>query len=410
VELDVPPAAKPRRWRIAAAIVVVAVLAIGGWLAFQAVAQPGSPPRFYHPPAALPAGPPGTVLRDHRLPDDAGRNVWRVLYTSTDPAGHTIAVSGVVIAPGGDAPAGGWPIVAWAHGTSGVASPCAPSLYPDAGLSRIPELDALLAAGTVVAVTDYPGLGTPGPHPYLVGESEGRAVLESIRAARSLLDGHANATAAVYGHSQGGHAALFADALARSYAPELHVVGVAAMAPPTALGKLLDDDRHEVSGIILTALAIASWSRYYVDTHPATIVEPAARPIVDDVATKCITTTAEGLTDLPDVAALKIGFLSADPATAPGWSERLQENSPTTVDPTIPLLVAQGLTDDLVRPGVTEAFVGQRCAAGASIELDEYARTGHFAVRTTAAPSVADWLLARLAGAPAPRDCRTVQR
>jgi hypothetical protein len=90
-----------------------------------------------------------------------------------------------------------------------------------------------------------------------------------------------------------------------------------------------------------------------------------------------------------------------------GWSARLGEDSPSTVARDIPLLVAQGLTDDLVRRAVTEAFVSGRCADGASIELDTYADTGHFALRATAAPSVAEWLLARLGGTPAPSGCST---
>ena len=88
-----------------------------------------------------------------------------------------IAVSGVVVVPAGPAPAGGRPVVAWAHPTTGVARHCAPSLVPEV-LSWIPGLDAMLARGFVVAATDYPGLGTVGPHPYLIGRSEGRAVLE----------------------------------------------------------------------------------------------------------------------------------------------------------------------------------------------------------------------------------------
>jgi hypothetical protein len=393
--------------RLAVAVVLVVALAVGGWVALRSTAQPAAPGAFYTPPATLPDGPAGTIVRDDPIATTADRRVWRVLYTSTDPTGAPIAVSGVVVAPAGPAPASGWPVVAWAHGTSGVASSCAPSLFPQAGLPRVPELDALLAAGTVVAITDYPGLGTPGPHPYLVGESEGRAVLDSIRAARSLLGSDVNATAAVYGHSQGGHAAVFADAIAPTYAPELSIAGVAAMAPPTALGELLDADRDEPAGVVLTALALASWSAYYPDADLATVVHPAARPVVRDLARLCIATTAENLTAVPDVLALKASFLAADPTQAPGWGEHLAGNSPTTVSSTIPLLVAQGLADTLVRPPVTEAFVREQCERGASIELATYPGTGHFELRTVAAPAVRDWLLARLHGEPTATGCST---
>ena len=121
-----------------------------------------------------------------------------------------IAVSGIVVTPLGTPPAGGWTIVAWAHGTTGIVPRCAPSLESDGGTGKIPEVEQLIAEGHVVVATDYPGLGTPGIHPYLVGESEGRAVLDSIRSARSLLAGKTSETAAIFGHSQGGHATLFA--------------------------------------------------------------------------------------------------------------------------------------------------------------------------------------------------------
>ena len=203
------PARRRRRWPL----VVTGALAIvlGGWLVVRWAVRPDAPGAFYRPPAELPDGPAGTIIRQEDVDGvPADRRAWRVLYTSTAPDGSPIAVSGVVVAPSGEPPAGGWPVVAWAHGTTGVASRCAPSLETGAGTHLVPELDALLAGGTVVAITDYAGLGTPGPHPYLVGESEGRAVLDSIHAARALLGSEAATTAAVFGHSQGGHAAVFA--------------------------------------------------------------------------------------------------------------------------------------------------------------------------------------------------------
>jgi alpha-beta hydrolase superfamily lysophospholipase len=397
------------RRALTALLVVVAVVSTG-WAVFVWVAQPGAPSAFYTPPDPLPSGPPGTIIRQQPIGGIAAdQRAWRVLYTSTGADGAPIAVSGVIVAPSGTPPEGGWPLLAWAHGTTGVASKCAPSIDdPHRGLDRVPELDALVAAGTIVAITDYPGLGTPGPHPYLVGESEGRSVLDSVRAARSLLGAQASTTTAVYGHSQGGHSALFADQLAASYAPELDVVGVAAMAPPTDLADLLDADVKEPAGAVLTALALTSWSRYYPDTDPATIVHGISLPLVERVGQRCIATTAQGFTDAPEIVALGVRFLSHDPATAPGWGARLTQNAPTAMSTSIPLLVSQGLTDTLVRPPVTESFVTQQCAAGVGIELDTYATAGHFQVRTVAAAPVRDWLLARLRGTPVAPGCRTV--
>jgi hypothetical protein len=404
-----------RRWAVRGAIgigVVVAIL-VGGWAVFQVVSQPAEPSAFYDAPDPLPDGPPGTVIRHERVETPAtGQRAWKVLYTSTDPQGDPIAVSGIVAVGEGAAPAGGRPVVGWAHGTSGVASRCAPSLAEDGNLGRVPELARLLDAGAILAATDYPGLGTAGPHPYLVGESEGRALLDGMRAARSLVEdetGEATVDrSVVYGHSQGGHAVLFADALAGDYAPDLGLVGAAAMAPPTDLGRLLELDQGEDDGIVLTALALASWDDYYGDVDLDDVVNRSAIPEVERVGRRCILTTEEGLADAVDIVELRQRFLSADPATAPGWGDHLRENAPGPVPAGTPLLVAQGLADTLVRPEITEQYVQGQCAAGASIALATYEGVGHFQVRTVAAGEVVGWLLDRLAGTPATSGCSEV--
>ncbi len=133
---------------------------------------------------------------------------YRILYRSTGPGGEPIAVSGAVFLPDAPAPRHGRDIIAWAHPTTGVVDRCAPTLLPDLS-GTIPGLDDMLARGYIVAATDYAGLGTPGMHPYLIGDSEARAVLDSVRAARALPDARASNRFAVWGHSEGGHAAFF---------------------------------------------------------------------------------------------------------------------------------------------------------------------------------------------------------
>ena len=256
---------------------------------------------------------------------------------------------------------------------------------------------------------DYPGLGTPGTHPYLIGASEGRAVLDALRAARSVVD-DTTKTIAIYGHSQGAHAVLYAAELAPSYAPELDLVGAAAMAPPTDLGDLVNRDVNEPLGIILTSLAVTSWSTLYPDkVDVATIVHEEARPSVAGIGDRCIGTIGDGtgqaVADLPEVAALEARFLSADPATAAGWSTMLEDNSGSGVTIEVPLLVAQGLADELVRPNTTDSFVTQQCDDGAAVDYRTYPGVGHFQVRAVAASAVADWLLDRMQGDPLPVGC-----
>src|SRR5580693_8308301 len=159
---------------------------------------------FYDAPRSLLAGQPGTLVRQEIIEGaPLGATAYRVLYRSTGMNGEPIFVSGVVIVPQGDPPPEGRPIVAWAHPTSGVTPACAPSLAIFL-FQQIQGLRSFLERGYIVAATDYPGLGTPGPHPYLVGESEARSVIDVVRAAAALPGSGAGKSFTVWGHSQGG--------------------------------------------------------------------------------------------------------------------------------------------------------------------------------------------------------------
>ncbi len=187
------PAAARRPWpyRIRLAGAIGAVLAALGAVAFVAAirgAQPGAPGPFYALPAPLPAGAPGTIVRSEPVPNFfPGATAFRVLYLSTGYDEQPTAVSGLIIVPDSPPPPAGRKVVAWTHGTVGVASNCGPSLIEGARYgAALPALEQLLAAGYVVTATDYQGLGTPGPHPYLVGASAAANALDNIRAAINL--------------------------------------------------------------------------------------------------------------------------------------------------------------------------------------------------------------------------------
>ena len=163
-----------------------------------------------------------------------GQQAWRIEYVTTDAKGVPLTVTGMVVAPREAAPREPRRVIAWAHGTWGVASRCAPSLSANF-FTATPALSEMVAKGYVVIAPDYPGLGSTMPHPYLVGEDTARSVLDAVRAARSIAGAASGTRFAVWGESQGGHAALWTGALARGYAPELTLVGTAAAAPPTDL-------------------------------------------------------------------------------------------------------------------------------------------------------------------------------
>lgn len=184
----------------------------------------------------------GTLVRSEELPaamwpahTATGYRVW---YQGVGYDGLGRVISGSVFVPQGVAPADGWPVISYAHGTTGLSDQTAPSL---AGLSR-PEsrhVAAWLEAGYLVAVTDYEGLASPGPHPYFNGEAVADDVVDIVRAAGQLGHPLSPRWAAV-GFSQGGHAALFAGLMATKYAPELDFRGTVALAPPVEMPMIMD--------------------------------------------------------------------------------------------------------------------------------------------------------------------------
>ncbi len=365
---------------------------------------PRKPDAFYSPPEPLPAGKPGDVLRIEPAeggPD--GARSWRILYRSTGMKGEPEGVSAMLVVPDAPAPAGGRNVAAWAHPTTGVVPDCAPSLQ--LGWKKtIPGLDAMVKAGWVVVATDYPGLGTPGFHPYLVGASEARAVVDSVRAARNVKEAGAGSRFAVWGHSQGGHAALFTGQLAPTLAPELTLVGVAAAAPATDLGKLLEADLGTKLGNVLAAEALFAWSKVY-DTPLGKVVYPDAIPVVEKVAARCIRDAGEGIAAFTEAMPLRDGFLAVKMTAAEPWATIMKENSPGASPIRAPVFIAQGTVDTVVRAAVTATFAGGLCADGTAVHYKAMPDEAHILVAFHSADDAVAWMADRFAGKPAPDDC-----
>lgn len=191
------------------------------------------------PVVASALGVPGTVLESDPLPQPlrlpgAGA-AYRITYLTTGPRGVT-PCTGLVFVPEGTPPPGGWPVIAWAHGTIGDSDADAPSrngIDPDSAV----YVTNWLARGYAVAATDYIGLGTPGVPPYLHGESAAHSVVDSVRAARAV-DGTLSPRWAVVGLSEGGQAAVFTAHAATGYAPELDYRGAVAAGVPSNIETL----------------------------------------------------------------------------------------------------------------------------------------------------------------------------
>ena len=382
-----------------------AMLAVAGLcLAFtnnSAVAQSD----FYATSAADSVGAPGTLIRYEPLPTPhAGGHAYRILYLSTGLDGRPVPVSGMVVVPDGPAPASGRPVIAWAHPTTGVVQGCAPSLSP-LRFMMISGLKDMLDGGFVVAATDYPGLGAGTNHPFLDGASEGRAVLDAVRAAASIPGAGANSQYALWGHSQGGQAVLFAADMAAQYAPELKLAGVAAAAPATDLGALLRDDLGTTGGNNLTALTLWAWNNVYGADY-SRIVEPQALVPIQTIAGKCIDTLIESPAKKDADKLLANGFITVPDVTAvEPWHTLMARNSAPLLPRGLPLFLAQGDADIVVHPAVTRAYAARVCAAGTRVAFLPLPGVGHGMAAAKGAKEAIAWISGRMNGATPQDDC-----
>jgi len=363
---------------------------------------------FYRYTTQEAAGASGSLLRYQDMadpPNDA--SAYRILYRSVGLQNEPIAVSGMAFVPRTPIPAGGRPVVAWAHPTSGIVPKCAPSLS-ELAFVEIAGLRELLRRGFVVVATDYPGLGTAGPHPYLIGDSEGRAVLDSVRAARALPDAHTSNRFAVWGHSQGGQAALFTASLAASYAPELQLVGVATAAPATDLESLLRDDFSSAAGRNITAMTLWSWTRVYgIPLDHLDAVD--AQPAMNALANECLESPLDFLERRVSQRGLEKQFLMVrDVTQVEPWREILLRNIASPPPAQLPLFIAQDDADTVVRLDVTAKFANQACAHGNAVRYLTVPGAGHGFVASDAATAVASWIEDRFAGRAPPNDCAAI--
>jgi alpha-beta hydrolase superfamily lysophospholipase len=371
-------------------------------------------PAFYTPPSPLPEGAPGAVIRTEKVSGvpgvPAGATVWRILFHSRSIYDTDIAESGYVVVPAGAPPAGGFPILSWAHGTTGFTGICAPSLFTSqggVGPYLLPGLADYLRAGFVVAATDYEGLGTPGLHPYLLGDSEGRGVLDAARAARRLPGVRTSDTVVIYGHSQGGHAALFAGQLANGYAPELHIAGVVAAAPATGLSTILAVATSPSLGqslLLFTLPTAYTWARTYRDLPASDLFTARGAQAAASVVTNgCLPAevraiAAQGLTPA--------SVFSPGAATNPVVTAHAKLNDPGHVRTPAPMLIVQGTADKTVPPSLTDGFVqSQACPIGDTVDYLHVTGATHGTVVDVSVATIVGWMHDRLRGAPAPSTC-----
>lgn len=390
------------------AVVAVAVLILGiqAWLGVDAretaVAQEQLDP-FYAAPDPLP-GPPGTLIRTEPLGVDVpGATALRMLYVTERPDGTPTVSGGMAFIPDAPAPADGRPVVAWAHPTSGMGDACAPSRSANPLLDTNDWLDQMMQMGWVVTATDYAGLGTAGPELYLVGQAEARDVVNSVRALAGIPGADPGRRYAVWGHSQGGHSALWTGQLSTTLDPSLELVGVAAAAPAARLLDIMQAQWDtDVAWVIGPEVAI-SWPAVDSSLTLDSVLTDMGLREYQRIADECITDKRL----LLDVGALHVEgkqFFGIDPVSTPPWHDFAAAQSPIKPLRT-PVFIAQGTADEVVLPWPNAILQRDWCAAGVDLSMLWLGGVDHMKAAITAGPAAVDWIADRFAGRPAPRTC-----
>lgn len=362
----------------------------------------GTLDEFYEVPDPLPPAPPGTVIRTMPVrPADGSdapsdERALRIMYHSTDADGDDRAVTGVVAFPTTDPPDGGWPVVAWAHGTTGMAPGCAPS--------RQSGLPPAFGVEGVRVATDYLGLGPPDElHPYLSAAAEGHAVIDSVAAVRSLAEVNAGDRWVVTGHSQGGHAVLVTNERAAERLPDAELLGAVAVAPGSQLGETYGDD---VQVDIITTMVLFGEAFEDPTIDPADYLTPEAFDAAEPAITgACLGEVINAL--LPFAAAGELW--ETEPSTGALGEAWVAENDPGSVAVDSPLLVVQGGRDAIVLPARTDALFERLCEVGQVVEQLDYPDADHDTVIPAARAAIEAWVAARFAGEPATDECPTNQ-
>nr|WP_308426092.1 alpha/beta fold hydrolase [Nocardia rhizosphaerihabitans] len=322
-------------------------------------------------PAAAEA--PGAIIAVQ--PEPAG---WHgmargsvVEYWMTDSAGTLRPASGALFLPDGDAPATGWPILAYDHGTSGSGPGCGGQADPE--LAPLPRqrgaedafIKRFVDQGYAVVAPDYLGLGRfeTGPHPYLEVRSEASATIDLVRAARAA-DPNLSRTWSVLGISQGGHAALSTAHVQQSYAPELDFRGTVAVDPASDVEKVLPFVGPELPEIPVLSSAtsfVVSILAGLRATHPEADVDsyltPLGRSLVDAAGDRCLDEI------IASVKGLSARDLLARPLTGLRDVLAAYMTLPTS-GYDAPILLTMNVTDTIVPSPLHAALVAQFAANG----------------------------------------------
>jgi len=333
---------------------------------------------FYTWTKAIPATP-GKLLRSEpleqalSLPNAA--SAQRLLYTSLDGIdGKTpIVVSGALFIPKGKAPAGGWPVASWGHGTVGVADICAPS-WAGRSYRDVQYLNRWLDEGYAIVATDYQGLGVPGGHPLLNNRMAAYGILDAAKAVVAGVPGLADKVL-IIGQSQGGAGAFAAGAYAATYAPKLGVKGSIGTGVIYTVGAknvgVQDQDKVDPA-LAYGFYTLLAAQQYDPSIDPRDFYTDKALPLFEQARTSCLSALVSDVVGTGLTPANAKKDYKGDQLKP--W---LAQVSYPTLKLAQPIFIGTGAEDKTPAATTQVALMQDACKAGSVVQGHLYKGLGH---------------------------------
>lgn len=357
--------------------------------------------------------------KQFNLPVDQGITKQLIRYNSSDGSDSNVPVYARVYRPLSVTPGKTLPIFSFAPGTTGIDDHCAASLEV-AAKSNWANYDSLMAAyasqGYVVVTIDYEGMrDTTRLHHYMVGELEGRAVLDSIRSLKNLKntkDVINTDKIALAGYSQGGHAAYWADKIAPDYARELNISGVVGFGPVSSVKETWADITRGANINWFGPFVLASYSDYYKQDYMTSEIlqNKWSKNLSSDVAKNCIDTVIGYWGKKPDQVyeAKFLAALKNDNLAQVGYgalASDLEKNKLGNTMTKTAKLINQGVEDNVILPRQSMAFRDRLCAAGNKNVSYKAYRANHYNTMVISFNDTMAWMGQVLSGQSPPTAC-----
>ncbi len=357
---------------------------------------------FYGTEGAKITAEAGTLVRSEPALDfvlPPGVTATRILYHTRTADNRDVLASGVVLVPYGRPPKDGWPLLAWSHGTSGVARSCAPSLMKNL-FYNWEGLYEYVMLGYAVVATDYAGLGTEGRHAYLDMLSNGTDVINSVPAAHAAVP-NLSRKWLVVGHSQGGLSSLGVAQLEGGI-KDPDFLGTVSLAGASDL----EDGIRAVERAKLSPVngLLAFW------VYGAKTLYPGL-DLKDVLTDQALALYNESVEDGCSAASGAFASLPTDQMLLPGWHDNkyikqfLTRNQPGKKPIYGPMLLVGGGDDILFTESAGSTIFSRLCRSGGRIQRNVYPGLGHDALVYGSLRDQLQWISDRFAGRAAPGNC-----